>query len=86
VPTALERGFDVTLTAWQGLQAPKGLPRPVRDKLVQAFEKAMKDPEIINTFAKLDSSVAYLNPKDMEKQSQQEYRSYVGVWEKMRKK
>jgi tripartite-type tricarboxylate transporter receptor subunit TctC len=86
VPTALERGFDVTLTAWQGLRAPKGLPKIVRDKLVQTFEKAMKDPEILKTFANLDSGVAYLNPEDMEKQSQQEYRSYMEVWEKMRKK
>jgi tripartite-type tricarboxylate transporter receptor subunit TctC len=86
VPTASERGFDISLSTWQGLRAPKGLPKPVRDSLVQAFEKAMKDPQILQMLAKLDCSVNFLNPEETEKQSQAEYKLFLEVWEKIGKK
>ena len=86
VPTASERGFDLSLSTWQGLRAPKGLPKPVRDSLVQAFEKAMKDPQILQMLAKLDCSVNFLNPEETEKQSQAEYKLFLEVWEQIGKK
>ena len=54
VPTADEaglKGFEVTV--WHGIWAPKGTPKPVIEKLVQALQAALKDPNVIQRFAEL---------------------------------
>ena len=54
VPTADEaglKGFEVTV--WHGMWAPKGTPKPVIDKLVQALHAALKDPNVVQRFAEL---------------------------------
>jgi len=54
VPTAEEaglKGFEVTV--WHGIWAPKGTPKPVIDKLVQALHAALKDPNVVQRFAEL---------------------------------
>jgi tripartite-type tricarboxylate transporter receptor subunit TctC len=48
VPTAREQGFDVSLEAWRGLAAPKGVPRPV----LAALEKAIRSTTESAEFAK----------------------------------
>jgi tripartite-type tricarboxylate transporter receptor subunit TctC len=43
VPTLDEQGLkDFDLVVWNGLYAPKGLPRPVQDKLVAALQAAVQ--------------------------------------------
>jgi tripartite-type tricarboxylate transporter receptor subunit TctC len=86
VPTALEKGYDIALSSWQGLRAPKGLPKPVSAILIDAFQKTMKDPQIIQSMAKFDCSVTYFSPEEMEKKNQEEYKLYLDVWEKIGKK
>jgi tripartite-type tricarboxylate transporter receptor subunit TctC len=44
-------GFEVS--AWHALWAPKGLPKPVSDKLVAALQAALKDAKVIERFASL---------------------------------
>jgi tripartite-type tricarboxylate transporter receptor subunit TctC len=54
VPTAEEaglKGFEVTV--WHGMWAPKGTPKPVIEKLVQALQAALKDPNVVQRFAEL---------------------------------
>ncbi|HWH42276.1 MAG TPA: tripartite tricarboxylate transporter substrate binding protein BugD [Usitatibacter sp.] len=54
VPTADEaglKGFEVTV--WHGIWAPKGTPKPVIEKLVQALQAALKDPNVVQRFAEL---------------------------------
>ena len=54
LPTATEAGvpkFDVT--TWYGLYAPKNTPKPIVDALVDALQKALKDPPLVNRFAEL---------------------------------
>ena len=44
VPTAAEAGLpDFKVSAWNGLFAPKGTPKPVVDKLADALDKALDD-------------------------------------------
>jgi tripartite-type tricarboxylate transporter receptor subunit TctC len=45
------KGFEVS--AWHALWAPKGLPKPVTDKLVAALQTALKDAKVIERFAAL---------------------------------
>ena len=54
VPTADEsglKGFEVAV--WHGLWAPHGTPKPAMDKLVNALQAALKDPNVIAKFAEL---------------------------------
>ena len=54
LPTSAEAGvpaFDVT--TWYGMYAPRDTPKPVVDALVDALQKALKDPALVNRFAEL---------------------------------
>jgi tripartite-type tricarboxylate transporter receptor subunit TctC len=43
VPTLDEQGVkDFDLVVWNGLYAPKGLPKPVQDKLVAVLQAAVQ--------------------------------------------
>jgi tripartite-type tricarboxylate transporter receptor subunit TctC len=57
LPTSAEAGvpaFDVT--TWYGLYAPRNTPKPIVDALVEASQKALKDPALVNRFAELSMS------------------------------
>ncbi|MGG5752166.1 tripartite tricarboxylate transporter substrate binding protein [Zafaria sp. Z1313] len=41
VPTAVESGYDVPVSQFRALAAPKGLPQEVKDKLVAAVDSAV---------------------------------------------
>ena len=44
VPTTIEAGLPAfQVAAWNGLFAPKGTPKPIVDKLVDALDKALDD-------------------------------------------
>ncbi|MEH2510381.1 tripartite-type tricarboxylate transporter receptor subunit TctC [Nitrobacteraceae bacterium AZCC 1564] len=45
VPTFKELGFDVTTTSDYIVYAPKGIPVPIRSKLVDAVKTAVSDPD-----------------------------------------
>jgi tripartite-type tricarboxylate transporter receptor subunit TctC len=54
VPTMQESGlanFDVAV--WHGLYAPKGTPKPVIEKMTQALQAAVKDPNVKTRLAEL---------------------------------
>lgn len=50
VPTARELGVAHVSSGWLGFAAPAGIPQDVRRKLIQAFEAAARDPEIVAKF------------------------------------
>jgi tripartite-type tricarboxylate transporter receptor subunit TctC len=50
VPTARELGIPHVSSGWLGFAAPVGIPADVRQKLVQAFQAAARDPEIVSKF------------------------------------
>jgi tripartite-type tricarboxylate transporter receptor subunit TctC len=45
VPTAVEAGFDSTVSQYRAVVAPKGTPAPVLDRLRQAFTGAFQAQE-----------------------------------------
>ncbi|MBO9647718.1 MAG: tripartite tricarboxylate transporter substrate binding protein [Variovorax sp.] len=48
LPTFAELGYkQLTVTAWVGLSAPKGTPKPIIDKVHAALEVAVKDPAVL---------------------------------------
>jgi tripartite-type tricarboxylate transporter receptor subunit TctC len=52
VPTAKELGIAHVSSGWLGFAAPAGLPAAVRERLIQAFSQAARDPEIVAKFTK----------------------------------
>ena len=58
LPTAAEAGlpgFDVSV--WHGVYAPKGTPKPVIDRLVQALQTAIAEADFVKRMADLGSVV-----------------------------
>lgn len=56
VPTTKELGVDFIFSAWNAMVAPKGLPKDIQDKLVDALGKAMDDPTVIKRYEALGST------------------------------
>ncbi len=45
-PTVMEAGLDVATAGWLGFAAPAGIEAAVRDKLMDAFVRATRDPQV----------------------------------------
>jgi tripartite-type tricarboxylate transporter receptor subunit TctC len=71
LPTLQEaglKGFEVGV--WHALYAPKGTPKAVIDKLVEALHVALKDPNVVQRFADLGTEPVPLtraNPESLRK-------------------
>lgn len=59
VPTLTEQGFPVVVSVWQGLVAPPKTPKPMVERLHQAFAEVMADPEMKARFVKMGSIPLY---------------------------
>jgi tripartite-type tricarboxylate transporter receptor subunit TctC len=44
-PTGKELGYDVVISRWMGIGAPKGLPAEIKNLLIETFKKAMETEE-----------------------------------------
>jgi tripartite-type tricarboxylate transporter receptor subunit TctC len=86
VPTMQESGlanFDVAV--WHGLYAPKGTPKPVIDKLTQALQAAVKDPNVKTRLAELGTepvAVERATPEVLGKH----VKSQIDLWSPIIKK
>lgn len=78
VPTLAESGVpDPRSTGtWFGAFAPKGTPAPVIDKLAAAFEKALKNPDVIARMQPYAMAPAFAGPAAFEKQWASDYELY----------
>lgn len=63
VPTTKELGVDFIFSAWNAMVAPKGLPKEIQDKLVDALGKALDDATIVKRYEELGSTA----PKGAER-------------------
>ena len=57
VPTAKEAGVNYEMSVWSGLFAPKGVPPEVIAKLADALDRALDEPVVRETLAKLGGSI-----------------------------
>ncbi len=67
VPTAKEMGYNFTVESWTGLGAPKGVPKPIMDKLREVFRKSFDDPEAHEVMERISTIPAYLSPEEYYK-------------------
>jgi tripartite-type tricarboxylate transporter receptor subunit TctC len=47
LPTMREQGFDVQITSWYGVLARTGTPKEIVDRLADALNKAIADPQVV---------------------------------------
>ncbi|HUQ74510.1 MAG TPA: tripartite tricarboxylate transporter substrate binding protein [Burkholderiales bacterium] len=65
VPTLMEAGVPgYEVTAWTGIIAPAGLPRPVLDRLNRAVNTAINEPQAKERLAQLGSESGGGTPED----------------------
>lgn len=64
VPTAKELGYDVVVTLWQGIGAPRNLPEPVRNKLADGFARMLQRAEMQEAIRNLGLEPVYLGPAE----------------------
>jgi tripartite-type tricarboxylate transporter receptor subunit TctC len=57
VPTAKEAGVNYEMSVWAGLFAPRGVSPKVIAKLADALDKALDEPVVRETLAKLGGSI-----------------------------
>jgi putative tricarboxylic transport membrane protein len=86
VPTMQESGFaNFDVAVWHGLYAPKGTPKPVIDRLTQALQAAVKDPNVKARLAELGTEpvpVEKATPDALGKQ----VKSQIELWSPIIKK
>jgi tripartite-type tricarboxylate transporter receptor subunit TctC len=61
VPSLASLGYDVDYTAWAGLVAPRDTQPNVVKILRDAMRQAMKEPEVVGAYTKVEMPVAYMD-------------------------
>jgi tripartite-type tricarboxylate transporter receptor subunit TctC len=64
VPTMLEQGYDMIYGTDRGIVLPKGASQEVIDHYAGLFEKAAKDPSVIEQMSAKGTSVEFMGPAD----------------------
>jgi putative tricarboxylic transport membrane protein len=68
VPTLKQAlGSDWTMAAWRGMAAPKGIPKDVETRLVEAIKKVYDSKEYKDFMASRGYGVVYLPPAEFAK-------------------
>jgi tripartite-type tricarboxylate transporter receptor subunit TctC len=86
IPTLDEqglKGFEVGI--WHGLYGPKGMPKPVLDKLVAALQGAVKDAAVQKRFTELGATT-YPPEKATPQALQQHLKAEIDKWTPLIKK
>jgi tripartite-type tricarboxylate transporter receptor subunit TctC len=83
VPTFKEQGFDIVMASLRGIGAPKGLPAPIREQLVNAVQKAAADPEFQAKAANYFAPLRYLPPKAYEAELKESEAGFKQLWQAM---
>ena len=82
VPTLTEAGVKgADVFSWQGVAAPKGLPKDVKDKLHGAMVKALQDPEVAKNLGEQGIEVVANTPEQFTQFLQQELAKWKAVIE-----
>jgi tripartite-type tricarboxylate transporter receptor subunit TctC len=64
VPTMVEQGYDMIYGTDRGIVLPKGASQEVIDHYAGLFEKAAKDPSVIEQMSAKGTSVEFMGPAD----------------------
>jgi tripartite-type tricarboxylate transporter receptor subunit TctC len=80
VPTMTQLGYrQDLLSAWFALHAPAGIPEEVRNTVVPAIEKAVKNPGVKELVEKMGFIVDYKSPAELKKLSMEDYETAKAI-------
>ncbi len=82
-PTLKELGYDVVEHASHTIIGPKGMPKPIVQKLYAAFKKAQDDPAYLTALKKLDYEPLQMTQEDSEKAARRDFEYYGIILEKL---
>ena len=92
VPSLKELGYNISVTSYLALGAPRGVPKPVLEKLRDVFKTAMKDQEFLQLMENFYFKVEYRSPEEYRKIVEEGYKEYgkfimeVGLHKSQQKK
>ncbi|PSJ23256.1 tripartite tricarboxylate transporter substrate binding protein [Halomonas sp. ND22Bw] len=66
VPTFKESGYDLVLSVWRGIAAPKGLPQEVKEEWVMAVQQIVDDGSYEETASNLGTKLSPLFGDDLD--------------------
>jgi tripartite-type tricarboxylate transporter receptor subunit TctC len=75
-PTLRELGYDIYETAYFGIGTPKGVPKPIMDKLREVSKEVMKDPEYLASLEKFYLIADYKTGDEYRKLLEQASKQY----------
>lgn len=64
IPHIKEFGYDINAAGFAGIFAPKGVPEHILKKLEEVFNRAVRDPSVIEAIENYGDAPAYRNSKD----------------------
>ncbi|MBF8287041.1 MAG: Tat pathway signal protein, partial [Candidatus Rokubacteria bacterium] len=79
LPSLKSLGYDVEYLAWAGLVAPKATPPHIIKILRDAMRQAVKEPEVVNSHAKLETPIAYMDADEFNAFWQKDAEQLAGV-------
>lgn len=83
VATFREQGFNIELASLRGLAAPKGLPEPVKKKLVDAMAKVAADPQFKQQADAMFAPLRYLAPAAYAAELERGEAGFRQLWKEM---
>ena len=81
VPTFKEQGYDIEINSLRGTGAPKGLPEPVRERLVTAIAKVAANPEFQAKMKASHTPMRFLPPDEFAVVLQQSEEGFRAMWQ-----
>ncbi len=79
VPTTIEEGVNVTCLQWRGIATPKGTPRPIIQKLGNAFKKMSEDKSLRAMMEKTGQGIQFMGPEEFAAFWRADYEFYKGI-------
>ncbi len=74
VPTVRELGYNFDAVSGLALAAPKGTPKPIMDKLIPTFKKALDDPEFLKIMDRIYVPVVYRSAQEFKNLVEEGYK------------
>lgn len=79
-----EVGIKTVVYNWRGVMAPKGTPRPIVDKLAQAFKKMTEEKSVIATIEGFGDDIQFQGPDEFNKFWRDEYNAQKEIAKKFK--
>lgn len=83
VPLFSDKGLgEAGVAAWTGLFAPSGISKEIHRKLIDAFVRVTKDPNVVKRIEDLGFNAYYQSPQDLAVQMKNDFVKFKAVAKK----